>query len=357
MSYPILVAKRVARTLLVASLASAFAQQAAVATASDPKVAFDVSYVVACRDITPEEFAVAHPGRRLIEAHVQVSVRLLEGREEGLHEIVVEITSPERRLHVVDFAPKTEVTSEIEGTFQIVETKEEANSLEASLGGNVALEYGLAKGQAAPRAGAAHTSRQLATETYHRLPPKQLLLAAGTMNRQHGVFFKLKPSSQASLEGVHEFRCHYLVPDTWRGDWIEVACRARTPSRRYLTDNLVSCGACRVRLGLYLEGDVAARTAALHVARTQAGGEPDGERNRTDDTSDNTKPAARSVESDTVPDLFGIAPLVRLCSMPISRDKRGAKKPSDAQSAPPNADPVTLALEELAALSGGQRGE
>jgi len=98
------------------------------------------------------------------------------------------------------------------------------------------------------------------------VPPKQLFLASGTTNRGHGVFFKLKPSSQASLEGQKEFVCLFIVPKDWRGDYACIACRAKGYNRSLWT-RVEECGTAEVCVGLYLRGDPEARQAAKQLAR------------------------------------------------------------------------------------------
>jgi hypothetical protein len=41
------------------------------------------------------------------------------------------------------------------------------------------------------------------------------------------VFFKLKRSSQTSLEGVHELAVSFVVPEDWNGGLARVSCIAR----------------------------------------------------------------------------------------------------------------------------------
>ena len=45
----------------------------------------------------------------------------------------------------------------------------------------------------------------------------------GTIDRQHGALFKLRPSLQTSLEGVHELTLQLVVPRNWRADALRVA--------------------------------------------------------------------------------------------------------------------------------------
>jgi hypothetical protein len=61
----------------------------------------------------------------------------------------------------------------------------------------------------------------------NRLPPKHAVVVSGTSSEGRGVFFKLKRSSQTSLEGVHELSVAFAVPANWRAGEVQVSCSAR----------------------------------------------------------------------------------------------------------------------------------
>ncbi|MFH1923282.1 MAG: hypothetical protein ABIP48_25755, partial [Planctomycetota bacterium] len=232
------------------------------ARAGPSKVGFDVSYCVECRDVTPAEFAEANPDGKIIEARFQVSTLIRRGQEKDIKELMYVISSPERRLRVADFAPKTRVESPVTDAIEIIEKGEDATSLN----GSVAVQIGPLEGvHLTPSAGVSKMKKQNLEWKYSRLPPKQLLLASGTTNREHGVFFKLKPSSQASLEGQREFICLFLVPKGWRGDYAYVDCTAR-PRNRSPWTTPEDYGSKRVLVGLYLQGDAEAQEAVERLA-------------------------------------------------------------------------------------------
>lgn len=241
----------------------------ATTLAAEPKVAFDVSYAVECRDVTLDEFFVTNPDEKIIEATYRVSVLMLSGQEQDLDEMMFVVTSPARRLRVVDFLPRTEVGSDIEGSVAVTGTVEDAKSFDISLGGKASGEYAGIEGSLAPSAGVGRTHRELENETYKRLPPKQLLLASGTMAREYGVFFKLKPSTQASFEGMREFVIQYVVPRHWSGDWAAVDCIAKATTKNYFREKQIEVGRRRVYVGLYQQGDVQAKAAARRLSESQ----------------------------------------------------------------------------------------
>ena len=75
-------------------LGRATAALAAVA----PRLSIDVNQTLECHDVTSTEFTAAHPDEKLLEARVTYSLRLEAGSEQDLDEVLVEVTSPERRV-------------------------------------------------------------------------------------------------------------------------------------------------------------------------------------------------------------------------------------------------------------------
>lgn len=267
MKRSILRRSRIALLVLVCAtglLATAVGAQAAV-----PQLEFDTSYTVECRDVTPCEFAARYPDSRIIEAKFRVSTWFTTGREADLDELIVEITSPNQALPVVDFMPRTELDTDIAGAIEVVESDEKTSNTNAGLGGTVGVEYGIVKAQASPSAGGGKTHLSSTKETYKRLPPKQLLLASGTINRGHGVFFKLKPSPQGALEGVREFACLFLVPREWRGQAVQVTCSAMATKKNYFSSSTERCGSGTFYVGLFIEGDIVARATVEELAKAQ----------------------------------------------------------------------------------------
>jgi len=224
---------------------------------------------VACRDVTPESFAAVNPHDKIVEARFLISMLLEQGVENDLEEVVVTITNPGRRLRVVDFMPKTELSSDVAGHITVVDTNETTRTADTSVGGAVTVEYGIVKATASPALGSGHQHHATTKETYERLPARELVVTSGTTDRQHGVFFKLKPSSQKSLEGMHELACLFAVPKSWRGDFAVVRCEARATDSGILSSGRESCGSRRVHVGLYLEGDVEAKSIARSLTEAQ----------------------------------------------------------------------------------------
>ncbi len=229
----------------------------------EPQVSFDVGYAVACREVTSEEFLAAHPDKKLIEARFEISALVHRGSEQELAEIMYVIWSPEERLNVVDFEPKTQLTTDVEDKIQVIETDERTSGIEA---GVKAKSDAWPLAHVEPTAGASASKSDQLQQRYSKLPPKHLVVAAGTLNRRHGVAFKLRPSSQHSLQGQKELVCLFAVPKQWRADYVAVACMARARPAAPWTAS-AECGSKKTMVGLYLAGDEEARQAALEAVR------------------------------------------------------------------------------------------
>ncbi len=250
--------------LLVLVLGAAASCPAARSQAAEPiAVEFDVTYLIACPDITPGDFAQANQHERLVEAAFNISSLIKRGRESDLEEFFYRIESPEKSLRIVDHLPRTQVTSSIIGHVAVEKKNEKSSSLGLGVSGVYEGVKGNASGQISRKSGV--------VLRYDMLPPTELLTASGTMNRERGVYFKLKPSSLTSLEGAKQFVCVFRVPKHWRGDCVRIHCQA-TQRKRPLFSPLRSpavCGRSDFLVGLYAEGDEAARQTVVEVIRAE----------------------------------------------------------------------------------------
>ena len=142
-------------------------------------------------------------------------------------ELSIEISGASAGLRVFSFAPSTQLTSDIMREIQTTTTTKSARSLDATLGGQMPVPYGELAANVAPSITAGLSKGDTVTEKLSRLPPKQAIVVSGTSMEGRGVFFKLKRSSQTSLEGVHELAVTFVAPAAWRGAHVQVGCSAR----------------------------------------------------------------------------------------------------------------------------------
>jgi len=256
-------------TLILALIPFSFStfSMPSAAAAEEPVLAFDFGRTLECRDVTPPEFSEAYPDERIIECTLRLSVNLVSGAIADVEAIRVEISDSDQRLRVFGFSPGTRLESEFADDIVTKKTIESSHSFSASLGGELPAYVGGAVAHVTPTVGGGMGGKEVLTETHKRVAPKQVVVASGTMNEEHGVFFTLRLSPTSSLEGVHELAVQFVVPASWRGDAIRVVCQA-TGQQKVLWMKQQKVWAQRsAAVALYLAGDAAARRAALRHVR------------------------------------------------------------------------------------------
>jgi hypothetical protein len=233
---------------------------ASPALSGPPRVEFDVATSVACREVTTPEFAAAFPSEKLMQATFNISSLVRRGRQSDLAEFFYRIESPQGTLRIVDHLPRQELASPYVGPIA-VEKKDEAS---AKIGGLITGHY--------PPFSNAQLNAQAGTTNgmvvrYEMLPPKELLAASGTLNRERGVYFKLRPSAQTSLEGAKQFICVLRVPRGWRGDCVRIDCQAACDARSSwpIGEGPSDGGAASFLVALFAAGDEEARHVMTQV--------------------------------------------------------------------------------------------
>jgi hypothetical protein len=97
----------------------------------------------------------------------------------------------------------------------------------------------------------------------------EAIVASGPIARGSGVYFKLRPSRRASLEGSRDFCLILRVPQRWRADYLWLFCEAWTSRRggALSIEEGATTGRQNFLVALYLEGDEPAREAAAELAQ------------------------------------------------------------------------------------------
>ncbi len=236
------------------------------ADASPPRVSFDIDPLVACRDVTPPEFAEANPDERLVQADFPVSSLIRNGGEGDLIQYLYRVESPEETIRIVDYSPKTTLTSDIAGNVSIEKKKEKTNHVGMALTGPI--DWPIRATGSGDVGSKSHN-----VERYELLPQKFAAAASGTVRRGYGVYFKLKPSRSTTLEGSKQFTLVFRVPKEWRGDYVHLSCTAIGFRRGVVAplDERTVCGARRFVIALYADGDTSAKSAAERLARAETG--------------------------------------------------------------------------------------
>ncbi len=234
----------------------------APAVALGAHVAFDLPSSIECRDATPCDFAVAHPTMKVIEAKFRVSARLVDGKAEDIVDFMYVFDSNGRSMRVHDYLPNTTLESAVaDDCIEITDASEDSKTAgaEAHVAYKI-LNLGGTLNQSSKKTESSH---------YKQVASKDLVLASGTMHREHGVFFRLRPSRHASLEGAKEFSILATVPKSWRGDVCTISCTARVTKRATFSTTVVPSGTEQAQIGLYLSGDSEAAAVAEDFRRVQ----------------------------------------------------------------------------------------
>jgi hypothetical protein len=208
-------------------------------------VDFDVPFTIGCRSLSLKEHA-RDGAFDLIEVVIPISARLRAGSERDLKQCVYTLIDPAEpeMLVVTDWLPRTELKSDYAKPIQF--SSERLGKIGISLAAHYVIG---ATGDA---------SGQLKSGVvYEMLPPQETVLASGTVQYGHGVFFKLKPSTQTTLEGKKSFSAIFAVPRRWRGGCLKLDCEAIGLDRGIVSnlDREVPSGLASFYLALYLAGD------------------------------------------------------------------------------------------------------
>ncbi len=225
------------------------------------EIAFDLPESIECRDVTPPGFAAAEY-LKVVEGKMRISARVLEGSESEIVDFMYLIRSPEKRLRFQDYLPNTTLESAVaDDQIEVKESTEKASTA----GADVHVVYKLL----AIGGTLNQTSKDSDANCYRQIAPKELVVASGTTDREHGVFFRLRPSRAASLEGAKEFSFLATVPKQWRGDVCTISCRARVKKDSFWSNSVVPSGDRQVEVGLYMAGDAEAASLAEELRRVQ----------------------------------------------------------------------------------------
>ena len=203
------------------------------ALAADMQVVFDLPDTIECTVVTPQKFAANHPDLKVIEAKVRISARILDGNQADIVDFLYMITSPGLHMKIQDFLPNTTLESTVQGDqIEIADTSETSDTTaeDCHIGYKI-LALGVTANQ---------TGKKTESSKYKEIAPRALVVASGTTNREHGLFFKLEPSKDVSLEGAKTFTFLAIVPQAWRGDWCIVSCAARAKKKSFFSTSTVS---------------------------------------------------------------------------------------------------------------------
>lgn len=228
----------------------------------DGQVAFDVNASAGVRALhAPTAFAHT-ANTRLVSLELDVSTLFQPGAQQAVKEVMVQAVCRRDDVIVVDYSPRTELQTDIDGPMQIVQEKDQSRDLNLQgIGGYPGI---------GTISGAWNQSDyQTQSVQFLQRPAREMTVAAGTTNRQRGVYFKIRPNSQTTLEGSRKLAILLAVPENWRADLMDVSIQAAgLEPPHYRRDAVVARQSFVV--ALYQENDTVAAAAAAEYVRQQS---------------------------------------------------------------------------------------
>lgn len=246
----------------LAVFAVLFLTSFAPAFADETHILFDLPPAIECRDVTPDDFRTAHPTLKVIEGTLRISARVAQGSEANIVDFMYVIEGSSNSMRFQDYLPNTFLESTVADDLIAV-----TSGTENATGGG--LKAQVVYKPVTVGADLSHNHKNTESSCYKKIVPRELVLASGTTNREHGVFFRLRPSRAASLEGAKEFTFLATVPLGWRGDLCVIDCAARAKKTSIFSSSVVPAGDARTMVPLHLMGDATAADLARAFRRAQ----------------------------------------------------------------------------------------
>ena len=248
---------------IASTLGLLFSITAAALSASEPRLSFDVGYTAPALLSTQDEPSLLE-AEKAFEARFLISSRMLSGSEKDIKELTFSITAGDERLRVLAWSPETTYAADVEGRIDIVLRRHQQQSHDVGAEAGVPFFISGIPGSAAGKASIAAGEESTSEGRFSRLPAKEWIVTSGTTQRERGVFFKLRPHSQATLEGSHVFTVVFAAPSDWKASAFEVTCEA--VSKQKQNGQSVVCGGRQAFVGVFLASDGKARSQAVALA-------------------------------------------------------------------------------------------
>ncbi len=229
--------------------------------AQKPPVEFDVPAMLSVYEIVPPESAPVSP-YKTIEIVVPVTSEIQAADRKHINEFRFDISWNRKIFPVVDYGPRSQTTSHIEG---LIAVEQSHNS-----GGGISLNANSDKLEVLTLNGKADLSNQKnSRKSYQEIPEHQTLVASGTIKRGTGAFFRFHPSRTETLEGGREVVIAYRVARNWQGGVLRVECRATGERRIFgnLTEPIDVAEAFVVPV--HMAGDQQSLNAALDFVKAE----------------------------------------------------------------------------------------
>lgn len=188
------------------------------------EVRFDVPSVVIAQRIDASSVNQPLMGGKLVRIRVPVSIYFADQRGR-ISEATVTVSSPYRSLRVLDFSPRTQVASHIDGSVMVKRSESIKSNAGAKGGfniqpaGNATIETGV-------------QNATTVESTFQQKPEEHVVASSGTVDRGHGVFFRFRSGPGSIIEGVREIAILAEVSDAWRADMLTFSMKATVQGAR-----------------------------------------------------------------------------------------------------------------------------
>ena len=218
-------------------------------------VGFDAPAISVAEPVNPAVVNTPLTGGKLVRVKIPVSTFLSPEFQGTVSEYVVEIESPQQTMRVVDFWPKTELYSDVQGTVSVDNKYHKDSHFAFNVsGGYEPFVRGNANGE--------FNEKIDSHQQYQRKPPMQVLTSAGTVRRGFGVFYKFRPGPVPQLEGEREVAILFEVPANWRADLMQISMHAVGQNYQNGSSKMQTLGQGRLWTTVHQEGDQAAAAQA-----------------------------------------------------------------------------------------------
>lgn len=231
----------------------------ASAVLAQDSIQFDVPVLVeACK--VPSELEQSN--ERLVEVVIPVSTMIAGKDRDAVREFNFQIHWNRNVYPLVDYAPRTQMQSDIHGLIAVEKRREHNSNLGVNANGSIEKVVNV-NGNAGTSQSRSETLR------FDRMPEQEILVASGTIHRGTGAFFRFHPSKQFTLEGGRDLIVTFRVPQSWRGGVLRVVCAAEGKRKVFagLTEPVRAKRTFIVPT--YLKGDDQARQVAIEYVQSE----------------------------------------------------------------------------------------
>lgn len=232
--------------------------------ADQSKIQFDFSPLAVATPAEPTDAAMLVPGHELVNVSLQLST-LVRSDDLSVDRLMITIRCEDHDVRVADYAPRTELSSNMAGEIDVQQTVEHNKHL----GLTIAAKYNqLVEGTLGGDIG----KKDVETLKFKRVSPLHVVGASGTTDRGRGVYFKLRSTATQVLEGDKTFSITFAVPEGWRGGLLDVAVSAESVHRPFpgIDRQVQTVGEDLFTVAMFADGDEALRSAALQLVNAEA---------------------------------------------------------------------------------------